>query len=894
MEVPRKIESWLAWFPWYRRRAREAELARELADHLELEAEEQRAAGLSPEEGAHAAHRALGNVLRIEEDVRATWGLQWLETLFQDVRYALRMLRKSPGFATAAVLTLAIGLAANTAIFSAIDGVLLKPLAYPHAGQLVAVQVFLPQFAQRYPTIPVDAASYMAWSRQARSLAGIAAAEDRVVNLTGSGEPQRLNAARVTTNMFTVLGVQPMLGRNFSNSPDRPTYGREAILTYGFWRSQFHGDPEIIGRSITLNGGIETVVGVLPASFHFPKRYELSQFIGFGASRVQIFIPLLFGKRSIASGNFNYAAIARLKPGVSLGQAEAELSAILRRVPSMVSQGMAAHARAIVVPLQKMIVRQSALGLWVLLGAVFAVLLIVSLNLSCLALSRATAREHEGAIHSALGASPGRLLRQSLVETLLLGLVGGALGLVLAHWALAGLLAVAPADLPRVHNVHLDGAVLVFTLAVSLLAGLLAGVLPAWRMARSQPQDALRASMARAGQARAGLRVRELLIGVETSLSVVLLAAAGLLLASFVKLNDVPLGFSVEHILWTSLQPSGTYSKPQQVVEFTRRALAAARALPGVESAGMTDTVPLGGPEGVSSVSVPGDTRPLAEQPSANYRLVTPGFFRVLGIPLLEGRDLTWADEGKSVAVISAATAKAVWPGRDPIEQTFRHAGYGPLVSVVGVVGDTRSVSLVGLPGPMVYELYGGVNGFDMGVGGALFMRTSLPASTLAPELRRTIWKIDPSTPIPRLRSMNGVVSDSLAPRRFETFLTTLFAAAALLLACLGIYGVVSYAVVRRTPEVGVRMALGASAGDVYRLILGQGLRPVAFGLIAGIAAALALGRFLAGLLFEMRPNNPVVLAAVAGVLALAAIIACAVPARRATRVAPSDALRAE
>jgi predicted permease len=884
-------EVWRRLAFFFRRGRAQRDLKEEMDEHVRMKAKDLADEGMPPNEALNAARREFGNSLLLRERSRDAWGFACFEMLLQDLRYGLRILQRSPGFTTAAVLTLAIGLAANTAIFSVIDGVLLKPLAYPHPGRLVAVQIFLPEFARKYPMIPVDAGSYTAWSQQAKSLAGIAAAEPRTVNLTGSGEPRRLSAAAVTPNMFTVLGVQPMLGRDFSMNSDRPTYGREAMLTYGFWRNQFNGDPKIIGRGITLNGGMETVVGVLPASFHFPNQYELSQFVGFGANMVQVFIPLLFDKGMITSANFNYAAIARLEPGVSVGQARAEMSAILHRVPSVVSEGMAAHARAIVMPLREMIVRQSALGLWVLLGAVLAVLLIISVNLASLALTRATAREHEGAIRSALGASPGRLLRQSLAEMLLLGLAGGALGLVLAHWALAALLAATPAGLPRLGDVHLSGAVLVFTLVISLLAGLLAGLLPAWRMASSQPQDALRASGARTGQARAGLRSRELLIGVETALSVVLLAAAGLLLASFVKLDNVPMGFSVEHVLSVNLRPSSAaYTKPPQRTEFFRRAVAAARALPGVESAATIDIPPLAGETEVSEVSAPGDTRPLAERPTANYRQITPDLFRLLRIPLVEGRELTWADAGKHDVIVSAATAKAAWPGRDPIGQTF-HRGPdkdGPVYRVVGVVGDTRSFSLFKAPGPMVYQLYRGYGGL------ALLLRTRLPTSVLAPELRQAIWKIDPSIPVPRIRSMSEIVSDSLAPRRFETLLTTLFAAAALLLACLGIYGVVSYAVVQRTQEVGVRMALGASAGDVYRLILAQGLRPVAVGLAVGLAGALVLGRFLAGLLFQIRPNDPATLAAVAGVLGLAAVIACALPARRATRIAPSEALRAE
>lgn len=555
---------WIRLRSLFRRAKVEAELDDELRFHLDRQTQKFTRAGMTPEEARRRAQIELGGTEQAKEVCRDARGVSALEGLTQDVRYAARMLRKSPGFTAIAIFTLALGLAANTAIFSAIDGVLLKPLEYPHPGQLVAVQILIPEVARKYPMIPVDAFTYTNWSGHAKLLAGIALAEDHVLNLTGAGEPERISAARITPNMFTVLGVEPTLGHGFSPVDAQPGRAHDAILTWAFWQSQFHGDRSIIGRTIALAGQPYTVAGVLPASFHFPKSHELSPIIGFGADKVDLFVPLALGRGVLNSGNFNYAAIARLKPGASLAQARSELDAILSHEP-VGNEARIHDASAIVMPLRDMMVRQSASGLWVLFGAVLAVLLIIAVNLANLALARATAREHEAAIRSALGASRGRLLRQSLAEMLLVGLAGGALGFVLAHWALEGLLAIAPADLPRIQNVHLNLTVLWFTLAVSLLAGLLAGLLPAWRMAQSPPQDALRAGGARAGQSGARLRTRELLIGAETALSVVLLVAAGLLLASFVNLSNVPKGFSVQHILWVALMPpEQAYTKPEQ------------------------------------------------------------------------------------------------------------------------------------------------------------------------------------------------------------------------------------------------------------------------------------------------------------------------------------------
>ena len=538
-----------------------------------------------------------------------------------------------------------------------------------------------------------------------------------------------------------------------------------------------------------------------------------------------------------------------------------------------------------------MIVRSSKRGLWMLLAAVLAMLLIICVNLATLILMRASAREHESAIRRALGATRGRLLRQTLTETLLLALLGGALGLILTHWALSALLALAPASLPRMHDVRLDSAVLGFTLAISVFAGLLAGLLPSWRAAQADPQDALRSGGVRSADSSVRLRARQFLVAVETALSVVLLIVAGLLVASFVKLVRVPEGFAVDHILTVNLQlPEAQYTQAQQRSGFWQKTLAATSVLPGVQSSAVTNFLPLSGEINDDPVNLPGDTRPATERPFASYRRVSPEYFRALGVPLLNGRELTPADAGTPAVVISEAAGKTIWPGLNPIGRRFdvdSSSGF-PGLQVIGVVGDTRSVNLVEAPTPMVYELY------ESGLTGSLILRTRLPATAVAPELRDAIWKIDPTVAIPSIRSMGQIVSASLAPQRFETLLISLFAAAALVLACLGIYGVVSYSVVRRTHEIGIRMALGAQKADVLRRVLGQGMRPVLLGLSAGIIAALGVTRLLSNLLFEVKPADPLTFIVVSLILIGVAAVASYVPARRAMRVDPMVALRYE
>jgi predicted permease len=875
---------------WFRlllhRRELDQELDDEIGYHIEAKTEENIAKGMTPEEARRAARIELGGFEQTKELCRDARGVRWIENLAQDLRFGLRMLRKSPGFTAVAVLTLAVGLAANTAIFSVVNGVLLEPLEYPNPSRLRAIELFVPKLAEKFPMVPVNPAAYLGWSSRAKSLDGIGLVEDDItMNLTGGGEPKLLSADAVTANLFDVLGVQPVIGRNFSPDVDQGGQNHEAILTYGLWQSRFHGARDIVGQAIALNGSPYTVVGVLPAALHFPAGDQLRP-MG-SASEPELFVPEVFERWQLApDAGFGFGAIARLKPGMSQEQATAELNVILGR--ELGSQTFMPNPGTVMIPLGDMIVRSARRGLWMLLGAVLVVLLIVCVNLASLVLARATMREHEAAIRRALGATRGRLLRQALTETLLLGLLGGALGLVLAHWALIGLLAAAPTGLPRAHNVRLDGAVLGFTLAISILAGIFAGLLPSWRTAQTNPREALRSGSAESG---AQLRARDFLVGLETALSAMLLVVAGLLVASFAKLVRVPEGFATEHILTVNLQlPEGEYTKAEQRSDFWSRVLASIAAMPGVESAAVTNWLPLAGERNDDPVNLRGDARPVAERPFASYRRVSPAYFRTLGIPLLRGRELTSADAGTHAVVISETTAKTIWPGISPIGQRFDvdpSSGF-PGYEVVGIIGDTRSVSLVNAPTPMVYQLY------ESGQTGSLVLRTGLPDTAIALELRDAIWKIDPSIAIPAVRSMGQIISESLGPRRFETLLTSLFAAAALLLACLGIYGAVSYSVVRRTHEIGIRMALGAQRADVLRRVIGQGMRPALWGLATGIISALGFTRLLASLLFGVEPADPVTFIGVILVLSGVAAAASYIPARRAMRVDPMVALRYE
>ncbi|MGH9413251.1 MAG: ADOP family duplicated permease [Terriglobales bacterium] len=792
-----------------------------------------------------------------------------LDALARDLRYALRQLRRAPVFSAIAILTLALGLAATASVFSVVDGVLLQPLPYPHPNQLVSLELYIPKLASRFPEMPLNLDIYRAWQHNAKTLAGISLINygDKMT-LTGRGEPLLLEADEVTSNLFDVLGVGPQLGHGF-----HPGARHEAIITDALWRARFHADPTVLGGALDLDGAAYTLVGVLPAGFHFPTQNELIP-IEADTPPAQVFVPPSRASLAQPSG-FGWAAIARLRPGVSPAAARAELDAILARQSP---QWASLHVTTVMMPLRSSMVRTVRRGLWMLLAAVLAVLLIICVNLANLLLTRASAREREAAIRSALGATHARLLRQALTETVLLGVLGGILGLALAHAALRGLLALVPAGLPRAANVHLNLTVAAVTFAAAILAALAAGILPALRFQLAGAQ------MQRGAEARSH-HLRQVLVASGTALTTVLLIASGLLLASFSRLAAAPTGYAVDNVTTTSLQLSPAhYATHADQLRFWNRLLAAATTMPGVHAAAFTNILPLSGEQNDDPVTPLGDHRPAVELPWASYRRVSPGFFNTLGIPLLAGRLLTPADTGSGAVVISQSAAQEIWPGRNPLGQRFDVFPGFPGYRVVGVVANTRGKFLDQAVAPMIYELFHG------DPAGALVLRSSLPAAALARELHRTVAALDPQIAVPPLRSLGQIVAASLAPRRFQALVTSLFALAALLLASLGIYGVVAFSVLRRRHEMAIRLALGAQPAAVLRLLLAQGMRPV----LAGLAAAFALTRLLSSLLYGIGATDPAIFAAAVVLLAAVALAACLVPALRAARLNPTVTLRQE
>ncbi len=815
-----------------------------------------------------------------------------METLTADLRLALRSLARAPGFAAAAIGILALGIAANTAVFSVADAVLFRPLAFDHAEQLVLIDEVLPRFSHLYPRLPVNAKHFLDWKARTHSFQDLAIYRDGGINLTGNdGPPERLGLVRTSANLLSVLRVPLLLGRNFTAEEDRPGSDRVVILSEPLWRRRFHSDPKILNAKILLNGVPNVVVGVLPEWFRFPRPNQLS--IGGGALPVELFKPLALEESQLGTqGDFNYTVIARLRSGVTREQALAELNAVQAALSR--EYGPGPELRADLGGLQDRIVAGSRRGLLVLLGAIGAVLLIVCVNLGNLMLSRTTARWREMAVRSALGAGSWRIVRQVLTESLLISSAGGALGLALAYAAVRAFLAAAPVDVPRLDEVQLHFRAVLFAFAVSAASGILFGLIPAWRATRAEPQDALRTGGRSSTEGRHGLRISEILVSAEVALSAALLAAAGLLVGSLFRILAIDPGFRAENVLTVTLNLSAAkYRDEKQLISFIDRVLASIQSLPGVRAAGSISALPLQGETWVDPVSRDDDHRPIFERPMANYRSVSPDYFDALQIPILRGRAFEPADRDRHVVIVSARTAARVWPGGDAIGKQVRRASTAePFYEVVGVVADVRA-DMKTEPPLMVYRPYWQAHN-SMAANQTVVIRTSEDAASMAAAVRKAVWAIDSDMPVPEMKTMRQIVTASTAQRRFQTMLLGGFALAALLLAAIGIYGVISYAVNRRRGEIGIRMALGADPGQVSRMVLREGLRPVAIGLLAGLATALSLGRLLESLLYEIRASNPVVLAGVALALAAAAVPACYIPARRATAVDPATILRYE
>jgi putative ABC transport system permease protein len=802
-----------------------------------------------------------------------------------EIRHAIRGLLRDRVFALMIVLSLAVGIGANTAIFSLVNGVLLRPPAFPHPERLVALTQWAPKLLKDYPALPVNIAIYREWRAKVSSFESVAIAQASVFNVTGGGQPEQVRGAIVSSATFSVLGVQPRLGRAFTEQEDQQGHDRVAILADSLWRRRYQSDPSIIGRKILVDGKPFEVVGVLPASFVFPRLEKVGQrYVGEG---LELYKPLGYDSEDIQlhMGDFNFWTTARLRPGVSPARAQAEVDVVQSAISRQLPGDFDLHAS--VIPLQERIVGDVRQGLVLLMAAVGAVLLVLCVNLANLSLARAAGRARDSAIRTALGASRARLLGQSLLESALLALAGGALGVLLALWGLQALLAAAPIDLPRLNEVHIDARVLLFALALSLVTGLIFGALPAWRSLRSAPLEALKSGGRGTTDGRAGLRVRNLLVGLEVGLSAALLVTAGLLISSFLRLMAVPPGFQVERVLAMNISLlAAKYPEPPERAAFFQRLLDKAAALPGVRNASLVSALPLTGETWIDIVGTEHDTRSMVELPSTNVRFISPGYFQTLAVNLRDGRDFEERDRSRKVVIVSASLARRLWGADNPLGRKLK--SNDTLVEVVGVTPDFRSTSLDKEPANMLYVPYWQ----RPRLGASLLVRTYMDPRAMGNSLRAAVWQIDGEATVPDTRTLEEILSQSVAQRRFQMLLVVLFALAALSLAAFGTYGVLSYAVTRRTGEMGIRMALGAQRRDVLAMVLRQGMFPVFAGLAAGTIAAVAVGRYLESLLFHVSPRDPLAFAVSVAVLLVVSVGACLIPARRATRVNPIEALR--
>jgi len=816
-----------------------------------------------------------------------------MSALTQDLRYAVRQLRKSSMLTVVAVATLALGIGATTVIFSVVNGVLLRPLRYAHPQQLFVVREIVPELSQAYPSFPANLAGFRIWQRDCRSFSDIAIVKPHGMTLTGDGDPEQISGGQASANLFDVLGIRPAFGRTFLPQEDNPGNDHVVVLTYPFWRERFHGDSTLVGRSITLDGIPFQVIGVLPSSFRYPKNFgPLAEF----PSRVDYFKPLgLDAAQWSPFGDFDFAAIARLKPGVSAAQALAELNVVQANISKSHNVGLSLRAQLI--QLENQVVGTARAGLLLLLAGVGAVLLIVCLNLANLFLVRVPGRLREAGIRTALGASRSRLVRQLLTESTLLAIVGGAAGIALAYYGVHLLIAVAPANLPRIDEVQIDARVVCISAVISILTGICFGVFPSWTFTQSDPQQAIKAGATTVTDSRTSRRLRTSLVGFEVGLGTLLLALAGLLTLSMVRLLGVDKGFTTEHVVAADITlPPALYQKKEQKQAFFENVLARVHALPGVSHAAWISRLPLEGQEQVDNIVVPGRAIPETQTPLANYRFVTSEYFRTLDIPLLKGRMLEPADAERHVAVISESAAKRVWPGEDPIGKKFRTGGdpQWPQVEVVGVVGDIRGVALDESPGLMIYQPIGPGSPKWWGGRASLVVRSTLAPASLFSAVRTAIHDGDAGVPIVELRPITEIVSESVSIRRFELALASLFGILALALAALGIYGVVGYSVASRRQEMGIRIALGARSSDLRSLVLIKGMLPVIIGWAGGILAAIAAGSLMRSLLFGVTSHNLVTIGCVSAVVLATAVLACYIPARRAAKVDPMVALRYE
>ena len=811
-----------------------------------------------------------------------------MDDILQDVRYALRLCLRTPGFTFVAVLALALGIGANTAIFTIVNAVLLEPMPFRDPGRLVVMW----ETNARRPGKPntIAPSNFVRWRERATAFERMAPFYDYRINLTGAGEPEELIGMDVTPDFFPALGVSPLAGRAFAEDEGPEGHDAVAVLSYGLWQRRFAGDIGVIGRAIQINGRTVTVIGVMPPAMRlFLKRWSLT------GKPAELWMPFAFTEASRQPRGRYMSAIARLTPGVSLTEAQAQMDTIASGLTTEFPQFDTGWS-TLLIPLHRELSGDLRPALLVLTGAVGFVLLIACANVANLLLARGATRQREIAIRSALGAARIRIVRQLLTESLVLGALGGALGLLIAQWTLALLLSISPADLIDLGQVPLSYPVLGFTAAISLATAIICGLAPAFEGSRSVIQDALKDGARQIGASPRHRRIRQAFVIGEIALAVVLLVGAGLMLRSFGSLRAVNPGFDTHHVLTARLTiPTRRYADDAKRIDFFASLVARVSQLPGVESAGAISYLPLAGAGSATDFTIVGLPPPLPGQGLATaVSVCDDGYFRTMRVPLLRGRFFSEREmrEKTNVVIINDALARRYFPGENPLGKSLVIAmtAHNVPTEIIGVVGDTRFSDMTAEAGPTTYWPHPQLAYSAM----TLTVRTTSDPAVFAPLIEREVRALDKDQPVADVRTMDQWVSRNLSQARFSSTLLATFATLALMLAAIGIYGVMSYSVSQRTSEIGIRLALGAEAGDVLRMIVGHAVRLAAIGLAIGVVLALALSRTLTSLLYETAGTDPLTFAAVVGVLGAVAIAASYFPARRASRIPPVEALRAQ
>ncbi|HUC55718.1 MAG TPA: ABC transporter permease [Candidatus Cybelea sp.] len=869
-----------------RKRMMEA-LDEDIRDHLERETQDNIERGMSPEEAHYAAMRKFGNVTQVKEETRDVWSLIWLEQLLEDLRFGLRLLRKNPGFTAVAVLTLALGIGANAAVFSVVYAVLLRPLPYKEPSRLVVLNEATPKVGN----VSVSYQNFLDWRATSHTFSQMAAVHSLDFNLAGITQPESISGDAVSPNFLSMMGVRPLLGRDFDASEEKAGSAPVVLLNYALWQSHLGGDPNAVGKAITLDGRSFTIVGVLPSNYRSVDTTDVVLPIGAWITNNPEEV-----KERGARGDM--VVIGRLAPGVAITQARAEMEGIAARLAKEYPASNDQFSVALQ-PIREAFVGDMKTAILVLFGAVLFVLLIACANVANLFLVRGASRAKEVALRIAFGASRGRIIRQMLTESFLLACFGGVVGVTLAVGGIRGMAQLISTDMLSGATVNLNGAVLVFVGGVAVLAAFIFGLAPALHSTKPNVQSELKEGGRTSSASASQNRLRAALAIAETSLALVLLIGAGLMMKSLYRLLEVDPGFRPDRVLKMEMDlRTLQYSKDPAVLNFWQQLLDRVRVLPGVESAAVGTVVPLTDSHSRSDVTIEEMAQPApGNYPHPDVHIVGSGYVETLGIPLLRGRTFGDADSEKAplAGMINATLAQRFFPNEDPVGKRFMFGHPSATnppkwYTIVGVVGDTR---LYGLANPARLEVYVPLRQNPTS-GMALVVKSGADAAALTSAIREAVQSIDKDEPIRAIVTMKELVSDSVATRRMTLVLLGLFSSLALVLGAIGIYGVISYSVAQRTHEIGIRMALGAPRRDVFRLVVGQGLKLAGFGIAIGIVGAFGLARLMSSLLYGISATDFETFAGVSVLLAIVSLLACYVPARRAMRVDPIVALRYE